>query len=366
VNPNNAGTEYLVRNDLTSPPVASGRISARSRRSLDVEASQGAVIESYGRRLVAATEVARLGDRDTSLCTPDTRQLNIFPEGGRAATKAVPRLFERYVLFNPFPDLARASVSFVAADETISPPALQDVQVAPGSFVLVDPEDQFEPMLDLSTTVRVWQGRALVARRLRTVDQVTWGLPVDETTGGVLPRAVTQSAATTIIAVDLSDDPVHVTVSGAGRSGSLPEEGFDVEAHRRGDFELASVVPNARDLVVRVDADRSVAMESLVAPDDRETVSLLPPMHAERRWVVPIAEERVLHVINPTTRRVTVRFVRLGIGPQIPPVTLDANRVARIKLRGTAAFGVLVESDGGGVVVSAVGEGGSLPGVPFS
>ena len=97
-------------------------------------------------------------------------------------------------------------------------------------------------MLDLSTVVRVWQGRALVARRLRTIDQVTWGLPVDETTGGVLPRAITESAATTILAVNLSDDPAHVEVSGAQRGGSLPEQGFDVEARRRGDFELSSVV----------------------------------------------------------------------------------------------------------------------------
>ncbi|MCI0345621.1 MAG: hypothetical protein L0221_09295, partial [Chloroflexi bacterium] len=132
VNPNNGGTEFLVRTDLTSPPVSSGRINAHSRRTIDVDASQGAVIESYGRRLVAATEVARLGDRDASLCAAETRRLNVFPEGGRAATKAVPRLFERYVLFNPFPDLARASVTFVADDETISPPGLQDVQVQPG------------------------------------------------------------------------------------------------------------------------------------------------------------------------------------------------------------------------------------------
>jgi hypothetical protein len=365
VNPNDGATEFLVRADLTSPPVSAGRINGRSRRSIDVDASQGAVIESYGRRLVAATEVARLGDRDASLCTPTTRRLNVFPEGGRAATKAVPRLFERYVLFNPFPDLARASVTFVSADETISPPALQDVRVEPGKFVLVDPEEQFEPMLDLSTVVRIWQGRALVARRLRTVDQVTWGLPSDETTGGVLPRAITSSAATTILGVNLSDDPVHIEVSGAQRGGSLPEQGFDVEGRRRADFELSSVVPNGSDLVVRVEADRPLAIESLVAPDDRETVSLLPPLNPERRWVVPLAEERVLHVVNPTSRKVTVRFTRLGIGPPIEPVTIDAYRVARVKMAGTGAFGVLVSSDRGGVVVSSIGEGGSIAGVPF-
>ena len=34
--------------------------------------------------------------------------------GRRPATRAVPRLYERYILFNPFPDLARASVRFVS------------------------------------------------------------------------------------------------------------------------------------------------------------------------------------------------------------------------------------------------------------
>ena len=366
VNPNTGAAEFLVRNDLTSPPVSSGRINARSRRTIDVDPDQGAVIESYGRRLVAATEVARFGDRDASLCTPETKRLNVFPEGGRAATKAVPRLFERYVLFNPFPDLARASVTFHAADERISPPALQDIQIPPGKAVLVDPESQFEPMLDLSTVVRVWQGRALVARRLRTIDQVTWGLPSDESTGGVLPRATTSGAATTVLAVNLTDDPVHVEVSGVQRSGSLPEQGFDVEAGRRGDFELASVVPNGRDLIVRVRTETPVALESLVAPDDRETVSLMPPLQPERRWVVPLAEERVLNVVNPSSRRVTIRFARLGIGPAIDAVTIDPYRVARIRMRGTGEFGVLVTSDGGGVVVSSIGPRGSIPGVPFA
>jgi hypothetical protein len=92
----------------------------------------------------------------------------------------------------------------------------------------------------------------------------------------------------------------------------------------------------------------------------------MAPMEPERRWVVPLAEERVLHVVNPTSRKVTVRFTRLGIGPPIEPVTLDAYRVARVKMRGTAAFGVLVASDGGAVVVSAIGAGGSIPGVPFA
>ena len=365
VNPNTTAGEYIVRTSLIAPPVSEGRIPGRARRTIDVESDQGAVIESYGRRLVAGAEVVRLGDRDASLCAADTRRNNVFPEGGRAATKAVPRLFERYIVFNPFPDLARASVRFIANDEVISPPALQDVQVRPGSFVVVDPEEQFEPMLDLSTTVRVWQGRAIVARRLRTVEQVAWGLPTDEIRSGVLPRAETQSAATTIIAVNQNEDPVRINIFGAGRQGSLPEEGFDVDPLRRDDFDLSSVVPNARDLVVQVEAEAPVAMESLVAPDDRESVSLLAPLRPERRWVVPIAEERELMVVNPTTRKVRVRITRLGPGRSIRPVTLEANRVGRIELPGDSPFGVLVEAESGVVTVAAVGERGTLPGVPL-
>ena len=113
-------------------------------------------------------------------------------------------------------------------------------------------------------------------------------------------------------------------------------------------------------------SDDALALESLVAPDDREDVSLMAPLAPERRWVVPLAEERVVHVVNPTSRKVTVRFTRLGIGPPIEPVTIDPYRVARVKMRGTGAFGVLVASDGGGVVVSSIGAPGSIPGVPFA
>ena len=200
---------------------------------------------------------------------------------------------------------------------------------------------------------------------MRTVEQLAWGLPVDEVRTGVLPRAETQSAATTIVAVNQNEDPVRVNIFGAGRQGSLPEEGFDVDPLRRDDFELSSVVPNARDLVVQVEAEVPLALESLVAPDDRATVSLLPPLQPERRWVVPIAEERELLVINPTTRKVRVRVTRLGPGRAIRSVTLDANRVGRIELSGDSPFGVLVEAETGAVTVAAIGERGSLPGVPL-
>ncbi len=364
VNPSREHAEYLVRPALAAPPDRSNRISAGARHTVEIDPTKGAVIESYGRRLVVGTEVLRQGDRDASLCSSAARRLNVFPEGGRASTKAVPRLFERYILYNPFPDLARASVRFVATDEVISPPALQDVQVKPGTFVVVDPEEQFEPMLDLSTTVSVWQGRAIVARRLRTVEQVTWGLPVDEVKSGVVPRALTADGASSLLVVNRNEDPANIAISGAGRTGSLPEESFDVGASRRDDFELSSIAPRAKELVFSIRSDLPVAVETLVAPDDRRTVSLLPLMHPERRWVVPMAEERELVVTNAGTRRVTVQIGRLGRGADFDDVTIEPNRVRRIKLAGSNPFGVIVTSTGG-VTVAAVGERGSIAGVPL-
>jgi hypothetical protein len=366
VNPNRGRVEYLVRSGLSAPPIRAARIAGRSRTTLDVGSGGGAVIESYGRRLVVATQVSRLGDGDTSLCASDTKRTSIFPEGGRAATRAVPRLFERYVLYNPFQDLARASVRFVSPEEPISPPALQDVQIRPGKAVVIDPEDQFEPMLDLSTTVRVWQGRAIVMRRLRTVEQVSWSLPVDEITSGYVPRVNTADGLSSLIAVNLQEEAAGVEVFGAGRTGSLPEETIEIPEGERRDFDIASIAARAKDIVVGVSSEVPVAIESLVALDDREAVSLLPPLATERRWAIPVAEDRELFLVNPSTRRVRVRVERLGPGPAIRPVTIAANHVQRVKLRGTNPFGLLVTADGAGVTAAVIGPGGSIPGVPLS
>jgi GT2 family glycosyltransferase len=365
VNPNAGRVDYLVRTGLSGKPVKVGRISGKSRTTLSIDPVRGAVIEAYGRRLVVATEVNRLGDRDTSLCASDTRSVNIFPEGGRAATRAVPRLYERYVLYNPFQDLARASVRFVSPEEPISPPALQDVQILPGRAVVIDPEEQFEPMLDLSTTVNVWQGRAIVARRLRTIEQVSWSLPVDETTGGIVPRVNTADGVTNLIAVNLSDDPAQVRVFGAGRTGSLPEKQFDVPGGERRDFEIADLASSVRDVVVEVESNVPVAIESLVATDDREAVSLFPPLAPQRRWAVPIGEDRELYLVNPSSSRVRVQIERLGPGPRIRTVTIAANQVRRVRLVGTKRFGLLIESNGRGVTPVVVGARGSTPGVPL-
>lgn len=366
VNPSRSAAEYLVRPALGEPPVRSARLEGRGRETLEISSGRGAVVESYGRRVYVATEVSRLGDDDSSLCASTTRRTNIFPEGGRAATRAVPRLFERYILYNPFQDLARASVRFVSPDETISPPALQDVQIRPGGTVVIDPEDQFEPMLDLSTTVRVWQGRAIIGRRLRTVEQVSWSLPVEETRGGVIPRATTVDGVTSLIGVNLGgDEPAEVTVFGSGATGSLPEQTWDVPAGERRDFDVSTIAPRAKAPVIGVESTGPVAIESLVATDDRKAISLLPPLQPQRRWVLPLGERRELYVTNPSTSRVRITIDRLGEGPAIRGITLEPNEVRRVDLRGTRPFGLLVTATGRGVVTAVVGPGGSIPGIGF-
>ncbi len=366
VNPSDDRTEFLVRTDLSATPVEAGRIEGRHRRTFEIASQQGAVVESYGRRIAVASEVERSRNFDSSMCAQASRDQNAFPEGGRFATRAVPRLFERYVLFNPFPDLARASVRFVSPNETISPPDLQDVRVEAGKAVIVDPEDQFEPMLDLSTTVRIWQGRAIVARHLRTVDQVTWSLATDQITDGVLPRAITEDADTALIAVNLNDDPAHVSVSGAGRTGSLPEERFEVGPIGRSSFEINAIAPRAEELVVRVRSDLALFIESLVAPSDRKAVSLLGPQAPARRWVFPLAERRNLQLVNPNATPVRVDISRLGTGPPVRSVTIDPNRSISVGLGNEGTFGLLVQvRSGGGVTAAVVGERGTLPGVPL-
>jgi hypothetical protein len=366
VNPHGDDVEYLVRSDLIARPEAEGTIAAGSRSTLVVQPSEGAVVESYGQRLAVAAQVERFGDRDASLCTTSTRETNIFPEGGRFATRAQPRLFERYIVYNPFPDLARASVRFVSPDESIAPPDLQDIQVEPGSFAIVDPEEEFEPMPNLSTVVRIWQGRAIVARRLRTVEQVSWSLPSTLVDHGVLPRAQTDEAHTGLIAVNTGEEPARVSVFGAARRGSIPEESFTVPAGGRTSFELNDVAPRAPELVVELEADHAVALESLVAPDSRRRgVSLFPPVDPERSWVFPIAERRELLVVNPNTRAVRVDVQRLGPGPPIETFTVEPSRTARVRLEGGRAFGLVVRSRDGAITAAVVGGRGSMIGLPL-
>jgi hypothetical protein len=231
--------------------------------------------------------------------------------------------------------------------------------------VIVDPETQFEPMLDLSTTVRVWQGRAIVARRLRTVDQVTWSLPVPVQQDGVLARALTDNAVTAIVAVNPGDDPAVVTVTGSVRGAKLTSDRFEVPGVARDTFEVNKIAENARDIVVRLHSDRPVALEGLVAPEDRRTVSLMAPLEPSRLWVVPIAERRSLVVSNPTNRDVRVSVERLGPGARIPDFVVGANRVRAVALHGEQAFGVLVRARGD-VTAAVVGQRGSTVGVALA
>ncbi|MGH2759565.1 MAG: DUF5719 family protein [Actinomycetota bacterium] len=365
VNPNRDDVEFLVRPDLIAPPGAEGTIAAASRTTLDVRASDGAVVEAYGRRLAVATEVGRLGDRDALLCSRSSREVNVFPEGGRFATRAVPRLFERYVIYNPFPDLARASVKFFTPERPVAPPRLQDVQVEPGEYTLIDPEQQDQPYSSLSAVVEVWQGRAIVARRLRTVEQVSFSLPSDIIDFGVLPRAQTENAETHIIAANIGEEPARVSIYGAARRASIPEESFTVQGAARSSFDLDDAAPRASDLVVEVEADRPLALEALVAPADRSAVSLLPVVRPERAWVLPIAERRELVLVNPGTRAIRIDVERLGPGGAIEPITLEPSRTARVRLESGRAFGLVVRSRDGAFTAAAVGSRGSLPGVPL-
>lgn len=365
VNPTASSGEFQVRPDLQKPPTRSGRIAPFSRRTVTISPVRGAVVEAYGRGIAVATQVQRGKHYDASACASSTRTVNAFGEGGRFATRAIPRLFERYVVYNPFPELARASVRFVSPNETIAPPPLQDVRIPPGSAVLVNPEEQFEPMLDLSAVIRVWQGRAIVARRFTTVDQVTWSLPTPAVASGVLPRADTADGKTMIIGVDLTGDPVEVKISGEGPNGKLPASHLDIDPTRRASLELSSSAARAKSLIVTVSAPKPVVLEALVAPRDRTTVSLMPPVAPGRRWVLPFAEHRTLLVNNPGGRAVHIVVRRLGPGRRITRYRIGARQSLSVPLTGRTPFGVLVLSTGD-VTAAAVGAQGSIAGVPVS
>jgi hypothetical protein len=364
-NPNKAATEVLVRPSLGAAPAIHSIVPARSRVTFEVPSEQGGVVEAFGHRLAVAVQVRRGGNLDASLCSPHARTLNLFPEGGRAATMAVPRLFERYVIYNPYADVARASVRFLSPKEMIAPPALQDVQVKPGSFVVVNPEQEFEPMLGLSTIIRVWQGRAIVARRLQTVEQLSWSLGADLQTYGIFPRAVTQDALTKIIAVNPTDTPVRISAAGHAEDSTVPQQNIDVDPNSRTSIDLNSFAPQANGLVVDVHADHAMAMEALVVPKARrKRLSLLPPVQPARSWVLPIAEARRLVLTNPNTGEAKVSLIRLGPGPDLGTVTVPAGHMLPVDLPGAGQFGVLIEANRP-VTAMAFGDAGALTAVPL-
>jgi hypothetical protein len=323
--------------------------------------------------VVAAAEVRRRGATTTSGCTQTASERVYFADGGRAATRAQPRLYETYVIHNPFRDLARVSFRFIAPDEVIAPPALQDVRVDAGSTVFVRPEEQFEPMPDLSVEVRVWQGRAVAARRLCIgivcneggAEEIFFSTGVEPGLRGVLPRARTTGAQTALIAVNANDEPATVELSFVTPQGSLPSERLELAPQSRDAFDVAEVAPDIDNLVVRYAARLPVAVEALVAPADRNGVSLLPGLVPARRWAIAAAENRTLVVVNPGTRAVRVRIRRLGPGPEIRTLRVGPSRVATLEIPGDEPFGILAEADGGDITAVAVGGAGSLSGVPL-
>src|SRR5439155_8436428 len=186
------------------------------------------------------TQVKRGNHYDASMCAAQTRTVNAFGEGGRFATRAIPRLFERYVVYNPFPELARASVRFLSPGETIAPPPLQDVRIPAATAVLINPEEQFEPMLDLSAVIRVWQGRAVVAARLITDEQISWGLASPLITDGVLPRGLTQNGETKVVVLNPTDTSPHLTAAGFADESTIPQQAFDIDPNTRTSFVINS------------------------------------------------------------------------------------------------------------------------------
>jgi hypothetical protein len=310
-------------------------------------------------------QVYRSGNRDSSLCSSGASTLNLFPEGGRAATLAVPRLSERYIIYNPFADVARASVRFLSKNEQIAPPPLQDVQVKPGSFVVVNPEEQFEPMLDLSTVIRVWQGRAIVARRLTTVEQISWSLPSPEITDGVLPRGLTQNGQTKVIVLNPNDAPVHVTAEGYADNSTIPQQAFDVDPNTRTSFSVNSFAPAALGLMLKLHSEVPVAMESLVVPKDRNGLSLLAVAPPAKTWVVPLAESRHLVIVNPSAKQIRVRVERLGPGPSSrTTLTIPANTTYVSNAFSPGEYGMLVVAPTP-VVVMSYGTDGAVAGAPL-
>ncbi len=364
-NPGRSRVPYAIRTHLAAAPTESGVLSGRGRATFEADPEEGTVVETYGRRVVVASEVTRGDNTDASLCAQAASATNLFPEGGRFALRAVPRLFEAYVLYNPYPDLARAAVRFISPDETIAPPALADLRIEPGGYRVITPEAEFEPMLDLSAEVTVWQGRAIVARRLRTEEDLSWSMPTEPVSAGVLPRAATRGATTMLMAVNPGDRPVQISLLMLGEEGTLPRQTFEVDARSRVSFDLGDVAPDLPGMIARVTAARPLAIESLVVPDDRAAVSVMPPLRPASRWALPIGEDRALLVANPGNTAVRVEIERLGPGGAIRPMTVGPGQMEAVALQGSQPFGLLLRVRGGAVTAAVVGPKGTVPGLPL-
>ncbi|HVL82465.1 MAG TPA: DUF5719 family protein [Actinomycetota bacterium] len=365
VNPGSGPARFLVRPALAAPATESAVLPAGARRTIDLDPPQGAVVEAYGRDLAVATVAVDGARSATTVCASDVERTVVFAEGGRGATRARERLTETYVLYNPFPEPARAAVRFYTPDETISPPALQDVTVEPGGTATVDPETQLEPQNDLSVEVTVWQGRALVSRRLSTPIEVNWSLGTIPSPSGAFPRVSTLEASSQIVVVNPRDRAGEVVLTLVGEQGSLPRATFEVEPRSRTTYDLAGPAPDHEQLLVQVRAAPPMAMEAVVVPQQRTDRSILALQQPRAGWVVPAAEGRTLLLGNPGTRPVRVALRRLGPGPALRPVTVPPARIVAVDLRADPGpFGVALGASGGPVTAAVVGGQGAAPALP--
>jgi GT2 family glycosyltransferase len=363
VNAGRRPVRYVLRPAVGAGASASDTLPPGRRITLDANPSLGGVVEAFGGRLVVASIVGGDGGGDTSPCASAPRRQWLFGEGGRSALAENGVVRTGFLIGNAFPELARVSVRFFTADEAVSPPGLQDVRVESGRSALVDPESQLEPQQVLGAEVVVWQGRAVVARRLRRgTTLLSWTLGSGTTSGGVVPRASTQGYTTTLVAVNPSDAPARVSTEVAGVAGSFPGLSFDVDAEARQTFELSSPAPDQPQLFIRLSARPPVAIESVVVGADHKDTSIFPALPPARSWALPAAEGRIITLANPGPDAVTVDVRRLGAGYPIAPVRVPAGRFATITPTDPSLndpFGLVLTARRGRIVVSAAGPGGA-------
>ncbi|HVE92706.1 MAG TPA: glycosyltransferase [Actinomycetota bacterium] len=369
VNPSGKPARFLVRPRF-GEPATSGNLGAYGRRTIDVDARQGAVVETFGQQLVVGVSVsaARGGGATgsaASLCAPSLPDDSVFSEGGRNALRAPDPLKDEYLITNPFTEPARAAVRFIAPEESVAPPEFQDLLIEPGQTVTVDHESKLEPQPALSTHVSVWQGKAVVARRLSTRRDLAWSIGLRPQRSGTVPRAITRGAGTSLVAANVADDDAGMSVSIIGAEGSLPDTGLDVEANRRAVLDLADTAADEENLLVSYTSPVPVAVESVVVPQNRERVSVLPALVPARRWAIPLAEGRTLLLSNSGTDPARVTMRGLGPGPPIDRITVQPGRMEVVELpEAQEGFGVLLEASSP-VAVAAVGGSGSLAGHPL-
>lgn len=367
VNPSSSPARYLVRPSLGAPPTASASLGPRERVTFEVQPREGAVVEAFGRRVYAAAITRGEGGASgLSSCVSRPVKVSSFAEGGRSAT-GDGNIRTGYIIDNPFTELARAQIRLFSADETIAPPRFKDIRIPPGGFELVDPESQLEPQSLLGAEITIWQGRAIVSRRMRRSGLLIFTPGVQPVTSGILPRAATRDASTRLVVVDPSDEPAQVSADLAGAEGSIPPASFDVAAGTRKSFDLGESAPGQPSMFVRVHADPASVIESVVVPSARDGISVLPPLDPRRSWVLPVVEKRIVFVVNPGPGTARLRFTRLGPGAPPARVSIDPGKTYELIAEGDGPFGLLIETTAGEIVTAVAGanpQAGAAPGIP--